>query len=171
MDRATISYIIDQNSYRWDTERIQRLFPPWIGCKILKLFLPSEPSIDTQIWEPEARGTYTVRKGYRVFKQQERTEDGELSEANIWNPLWRKIWSLHVPMKLKVLHGELHGIACRLDRSYCIKKFLRMQDAPSITCTMKICSMHSIPALSQVQCGTCTHRFIGKTKTGYRFMI
>lgn len=71
--------------------------------------IPPEPTADIQIWDFEVRGLYSVRSGCRVFKQQERAIEGESSGRSVRDPLWKNIWSLRLPKKIKFF-------ACRARR-------------------------------------------------------
>lgn len=86
----------------WNDDLIQYLFPSWIGTETVKLFLHSTPTEDTWIWESEKRCIYSVRSSYRVFKQLERAEKGEPSDTATWDPIWKTLWSLKLPTKIRV---------------------------------------------------------------------
>lgn len=95
-----VSDIINQTSHGWDMAIINQLFPPQIGANILKLALPIIPTRDAIIWEGEKRDAYMVKSGYGV-RQLEKKRVGDNSGCNSHDPLWRKIWSLKLPNKIK----------------------------------------------------------------------
>ncbi|CAN1183572.1 hypothetical protein LINPERHAP2_LOCUS36593 [Linum perenne] len=94
-----VSELILQPRGIWDREKLQRIFP-WETVKQI-LSIPIGPANlnDRWIWYHNPKGKYTVRSGYRVLSEQQRrnqttTETGQ-------RKLWRWIWSLKLPPKLK----------------------------------------------------------------------
>lgn len=122
--------LINRDTQWWDTDLVQRLFPPWIVVGIFKLFLPSESQQDVMFWERERSGTYNVKSGYCLIKQHElNSMTGESFSALQERKLWRHIWQRRAPNRVKIFawrfdqdnlptHGKL---ACRriLDEDKC----------------------------------------------------
>nr|XP_023897448.1 uncharacterized protein LOC112009346 [Quercus suber] len=69
--------------------------------KSIPLCLITQP--DELIWPHSANGVYTVKSGYRFLQTEFQNQQPGQSNPLMLKPLWKGIWSLKVPSKVKNL--------------------------------------------------------------------
>jgi hypothetical protein len=100
-----VSELIDQDGRSWDEELIREIF--WAGDaeRILKIPLAVGMMDDFVSWHHNKNGLFTVRSAYFLEwdhqhgRKLRRTQGSTTSSIN---PLWKTIWSLRVPAKIKI---------------------------------------------------------------------
>lgn len=98
-----VSTILDHSPKRWNIPLVQQLFPPSIAVDILKIMIPTNPARDCLLWKHEKKGLYSVKSRYQLIKRQElHTIFGESSRSTKDGKVWRKLWKMNMPNKLKV---------------------------------------------------------------------
>lgn len=65
------------------------------------MLLNSKRRPDCIIWEHEKSGIFSVKSAYDLFQKQSK-QDGECSNAKDQSKLWRKLWQMNVPNKVKI---------------------------------------------------------------------
>lgn len=99
----TVFDLIDDHTNRWDMKKISRLLPLRVAYEVFKLPLPANNRPDTIVWEPEKHGLFIVRSAYRLFiASKEERQMGEVSYREEQKKLWRKIWKLQVPNRVRI---------------------------------------------------------------------
>lgn len=99
-----VSEIIDWRFKEWDRELIEAKFHREDAEAILCLPLSRRHASDLLIWLHTKNGEYSVRSGYHVARELSRQESnkGESSRADYGGLVWRHLWKLHLPNKIKV---------------------------------------------------------------------
>ena len=89
--------LINPVTKRWRTEIIDHVFNEQEAEAIKNIPLSSTNQMDVLVWPFTPSGNYSVKSGYRFLfensTQPQRTEQD--------SGLWKKIWSLEVPSKIK----------------------------------------------------------------------
>ena len=99
-----MSEIIDWRFKEWDRELIEARFHREDAEAILRLPLSRRHASDLLIWLHTKNGEYSVRSGYHVAKELSRqgSNKGESLKADSGGLVWRHLWKLHLPNKIKV---------------------------------------------------------------------
>ena len=96
---SMVSELLSENG-QWNEEVIKQSFIPVDNVAILRTPARIHHD-DVWAWEPERHGFYSVRSAYKLLDMA-RIRDNEGPEASTSeNTVWRKIWKLKVPPKIK----------------------------------------------------------------------
>ena len=86
----------------WKTEIINSVFLPHDAESILAILLSSVSPVDQRVWSATANGVFSVRNAYRIsHKQLTKVEMGECSSNTRMKSLWKSVWQLRCPNKIK----------------------------------------------------------------------
>ncbi|XP_042942894.1 uncharacterized protein LOC122277073 [Carya illinoinensis] len=85
----------------WRMDTVRALFNPMVADEILKIRVPFEPYKDKWIWIEEANGCFKVKSAYRLFQAINSREVVETSNRVQENYMWKSLWKMHVPQKIK----------------------------------------------------------------------
>ena len=107
-ENAIVSTLINAGTRQWNEELIDGIFALEEAALIKKIPLGRTESNDVLMWPYSPDGRYSCKLGYRFLKE---AADMELSSRNTEadTKLWKGIWSLRVPNKVK----NLLWCACR----------------------------------------------------------
>jgi hypothetical protein len=74
-----------------------------VAKKITSLPLSYQASPDKLIWAASTSGKYCVKSAYCLLKDhyEEKSNCGEASNGEMMKVLWSRVWSLHIPPKVK----------------------------------------------------------------------
>lgn len=102
----TVSDLIEHSGGFWNEQTLAQNFIHADAQAIRRIPL-GRARDDFWAWEGERHGLYTVRSAYRALVEKETQErdfkSGQPSHsAGNNNPLWRKIWKIKVPPKVRV---------------------------------------------------------------------
>ena len=98
-----VSTLIDCDSRRWKVDLVKSLFLPFEARTILNISISYNLPEDKIIWVGNNRGVFTVKSVYYVaLNLVELSEEGECSYNDPRELLWRKLWHLHIPSKIKI---------------------------------------------------------------------
>lgn len=87
---------------QWDEDVIKQNFVPVDAAAILRI--PARPWFeDVWAWEPGRHGVYSVRSAYKLLDARRIYDNGVGVAGVSGNEVWKKIWSLKVPPKIRVL--------------------------------------------------------------------
>ena len=75
-------------------------FRPEDAEAIMQIPLPKRPKEDQLIWHYDKKGYYSVKSGYQVAMRLKFPEDPSCSNHD--QNLWRFIWKLAIPEKVKI---------------------------------------------------------------------
>ena len=102
MAGAKVDILIDERTRQWNHELIEGIFIPEEADLIKTIPLSQQEAEDTLFWPFTHKGSYTSKSGYCFLKSEEKAEiNDEQMERD--RTLWRGIWSLQVPNKIKNL--------------------------------------------------------------------
>lgn len=145
-----VCHLIDRRSGQWDEAVVRRYFYPWDVEEILKIKLPRRDTEDVIAWHYEKTGVFSVRSAYRLAMQLDRElgHQGSSTAPDGERAVWRKLWRLAVPPKVRVFAWKAiqNGLPTRANRHY------RHLDQQS---TCQICGMGSEDVFHAVI--TCPH--------------
>lgn len=88
--------LIDADNNCWNVEKIRLLLNDRDCDKILTIPISNKRISDMLIWRFDKKGVYTVRSAYRSLSRV--TDANEVMDEG---SVWRKLWGLDVPTKVK----------------------------------------------------------------------
>lgn len=96
---------------------ILALFNSIIADHIKKIPLSLFQHEDKLVWMEEKSGKFSVRSAYRIIQHCKQHILGESSIEQTSTPLWRALWRMRVPHKIKVFAWRacLNGLPCFLN--------------------------------------------------------
>ncbi|GMY29521.1 putative ribonuclease h protein [Fagus crenata] len=90
------------DTHWWNEPLIDSVFAPSSVVVIKRLSLHNLSSPDQVLWKATTNGQFTVKSAYSLAQQQPGSEDfGSSSTAARLKGVWRKLWGLKVPGKVK----------------------------------------------------------------------
>ena len=108
-----VDELIDWTCCVWDRQIIEKSFHREDAEAILRIPLSHSHVEDVLFWLYNKNGEYSVKSGYQTAKQimREEKDRGECSKVMDGGAVWRSLWKLHVPNKIKVFAWRaLHDI-------------------------------------------------------------
>ncbi|KAL0008862.1 hypothetical protein SO802_010364 [Lithocarpus litseifolius] len=97
-----VSSLIDQNLHAWREDVVRNTFLPHEAEIILGIPLSSFPIEDRRVWSAIANGVFSVRSAYQVAQRLQESKDiGNCSDSSVMAGLWKTIWNLKCPCKLR----------------------------------------------------------------------
>ena len=98
-----VSVLIDHDTKRWKADLVKRAFLPFEANTILSIPLSYSLLEDKLIWKGNRRGEFTVRSAYYVaLPIVETIQEGESSGGDPQTQLWKKVWHLNLPTKIRI---------------------------------------------------------------------
>ena len=97
--------LIDPYTGSWDHDLLEQTF--WEeDVEIIKAIPVHQDMDDVIAWHFDGRGLFSVRSAYKVHRENLRLEDGRIGssssqEENRENIVWKKLWKLDCPGKIK----------------------------------------------------------------------
>nr|XP_023912601.1 uncharacterized protein LOC112024185 [Quercus suber] len=102
-DFPMVSSLIDLDTRRWKVDVINATFLPHEASTILKIPLSFNLPEDCLIWIGNKMGEFTVKSAYYIASGLvDSVEEGESTSGSSWSLLWKRIWQLKVPPKIKI---------------------------------------------------------------------
>jgi hypothetical protein len=110
-----VNDLIDLLTGQWDVSLLATLFNPVDANRIMQISIQNQGSNDFVAWNFTSHGRFTVRSAYRSqWRHQLGASAGQiaLSERSAINPVWKTVWKLKIPNKVKkkIVWRVLHGI-------------------------------------------------------------
>ena len=100
---ARVCDIIDQGSFTWKASLIDQMFLPHEAKLIKGIPLSSQGGLDKQVWLLSNNGAFTTRSAYHLLAGQGSNLLPSCSSAGGNTLVWKSIWNLQVPYKVKHL--------------------------------------------------------------------
>lgn len=95
--------MIDGHTKWWDMVKVRRILPPREAYEVLNMMLPSDNRPESIVWEHEQSGQFSVKSAYRLFMSfGDVRQHGEVSSGEEQIRMWRKIWKMQVPNRVKI---------------------------------------------------------------------
>ena len=104
-----VADLIDLAFKEWKVNVIDTLFYDFEAAIIKNMPLCKAIQDDILIWPFTPDGVYSVKFGYRYLHELQQHGLPGPSDNSVLTPLWKKIWGLQVPNKVKHLAG-LEGL-------------------------------------------------------------
>ena len=102
-DFPMVSSLIDKERRRWRADLIRTLFLPFEADTILRIPLSYSLPDDYIVWIGNRRSEFSVKIVYYVaLPIVENLEGGESSNGDTRTPLWKKMWQLKIPPKVRI---------------------------------------------------------------------
>lgn len=97
-----VSSLIDPSLRTWREDIIHNTFLPHEAEVTLGIPLGFFPIEDKHVWSATTNGLFSVRSAYRIAQQLQESEDrGQGSDNTVMTGLWKTIWNLKCPCKLR----------------------------------------------------------------------
>ncbi|KAK9995822.1 hypothetical protein SO802_020508 [Lithocarpus litseifolius] len=96
-----VADLIDTITNQWDRGKVHTIFEPDTREDILKLKLSNVASRDRLLWKENKANKFSVRTAYQVALRLHHPQIGEHSLASMDRKMWKRIWSLNVPPKVR----------------------------------------------------------------------
>ena len=121
-----VSDLIDSTTMQRDREKIFVLFVYQTRKEILAIPLSMTASQDKLIWKENSAKLFTVKSAYQIALKLKEKNRVEHSRAVTNQALWKKIWTLKTPPKVKMFvrracsnilptRENLHGRKMKID--------------------------------------------------------
>ena len=107
-DYPRVSVLIDRDTKRWKDDVVRSLFLPFEAKTILNIPLCHSLPEDQIIWVGNKNGEFSVKSAYYIATRMIDTmEEGECSSTDSRSPLWRKLWHLNIPPKVRIFAWKM----------------------------------------------------------------
>ncbi|XP_030923509.1 uncharacterized protein LOC115950456 [Quercus lobata] len=107
-DYPRVSALIDKETKRWKGEIVRSLFLPFEARTILNIPLCHSLPDDQIIWVGNKIGEFSVKSAYYIACDVLNSSDeGECSNGDSRTALWRKLWHLSIPPKVRIFAWRL----------------------------------------------------------------
>ena len=113
-----VSSLINEETRHWKVEMVKRFFLPFEAESILNIPLSYNLPEDNIIWLGNKHGVFTVRSAYYIaLPIVDSPGEGESSGGDSRTRLWKKVWQLKLPAKVRVfaLRACIDGLPTRLN--------------------------------------------------------
>ena len=98
-----VSALIDEGSKKWKVDALKALFLPFAVETILNIPLSYNLPKDKLIWVGNNRGEFSVKSAYYIaLNVINPAGSGECSHGDPRIPLWKQIWQLKIPPKIRI---------------------------------------------------------------------
>ena len=98
-----VSALIDPITKWWNVDLVRATFLPFKAETILRIPLSHSMHEEKIIWLGNSRGEFTVKNAYHIAHNLiEANKDGECSSGNPYKSLWKRLWHLNLPAKVKI---------------------------------------------------------------------
>ena len=102
-DFPMVSALIDIEKRSWKADLVRSMFLPFEANTIINMPLSHNLPEDKIIWVGNRRGDFTVKSAYYIaLKVIETNEEGECSRGDARAPLWKGMWNLKIPSKIRI---------------------------------------------------------------------
>ena len=96
-----VNSLINPHTCSWDVDLLQALFKPKEAQLINDIPLGNASACDRVIWPHTQSGVYTVKSGYYFLSHDRNLLDGDFNSLTPPRKLWKFIWSMSVPSKVR----------------------------------------------------------------------
>lgn len=118
-----VDSLIDPINSTWNMATVNNLFSPPVAAAIRKIPLSLTLQEDRWIWREERDEKYSLKSAYRLIHHASYLSNGEPSNAQELNGLWKNFWKSMSHPRSVFLLGERVGMASRLCRIW-LKKIM-----------------------------------------------
>ena len=101
---STVDILIDPQTRQWNVEMVEGLFHEEEAELIKNIPLGRTEAEDVLFWPYSSNGVYSCKSGYKFLKTEEELMERALDSATTADTqVWKQIWSMNVPQKVKTL--------------------------------------------------------------------
>ena len=100
---AKVSVLIDHNKSSWIDDVVDNNFLPHEASLIKAIPLSIDACEDNLFWCRNSNGVYSVKSGYMVILENEMNDYPSSSNLSMTRKVWRDVWSLRIPNRVKTL--------------------------------------------------------------------
>ncbi|CAL1410544.1 unnamed protein product [Linum trigynum] len=97
---SVVRELIDEEEEKWDETILESCFPSDMVDAIKQILLRNSTEQDRLIWMDNDDGNYTAKSGYQVWLRRFQEQHDPRSVGD--PALWKLLWSLNLPPKIKV---------------------------------------------------------------------
>ena len=98
-----VSALINPITKWWNVNLVRATFLPFEADTILRIPLTHNMLEDKIIWLGNNQGEFTVKSAYHIaYNLIEAKKDGECSSGDPYKSLWKRLWHLNLPAKVKI---------------------------------------------------------------------
>lgn len=99
---ALLKDLINRDSFEWDVELVNQCFNAEDALAILGILLSLFCKCDRLIWVANKFGKFSVKSAYALaYEEKLEQKRGDCSNASLRKRMWRCIWQLKLPHKLR----------------------------------------------------------------------
>lgn len=96
-----VADLIDTDTKKWKEDALTNLFSPSEAEVIKSIPISLGGREDKIVWHYTTNGAFSVKSAYYLHKDLENKHVGESSSGNLHSDIWKSIWNLKVPNKVK----------------------------------------------------------------------
>ena len=100
---AQVLVLIDHNKRCWIEDVVDNTFLPHEVALIKAIPLSLEDCEDKLFWSRSSNGVYSVKSGYKLIMESEMKDNPTTSNLSLTKKVWKGIWSLQIPNRVKTL--------------------------------------------------------------------
>ncbi|KAK0584046.1 hypothetical protein LWI29_006910 [Acer saccharum] len=136
-----VADLLSRNLRWWDIDKLNRLLLP--GDKELVLSIPISwhGGEDYLAWHFDKHGEYSVHSGYQLAISQQVSESSSTSDQS--QQWWNRMWSLHIPPKVKIFIWRAYGNALPSLQNLWQRKVVSSPRGAAADVLMFVSSIHS----------------------------
>ncbi|XP_030930729.1 uncharacterized protein LOC115956517 [Quercus lobata] len=98
----------DTDTKRWRRDRLENILLPFEVETILNIPISYHLPEDSIIWLGNKKGSFLVKSAYYVAKRiLEKEDHGESSLGDVCASLWKRMWHLNIPGKIRIFAWRL----------------------------------------------------------------
>lgn len=101
-NNALVCELINKANNEWDMDKLNHLFLPEDRDAILSIPLSTNGTSDRLIWAENKSEKFTIKSAYALaFLDQKKTAMVDCSNGTARRKIWKTIWHLNIPHKIK----------------------------------------------------------------------
>ena len=155
-----VSALVDKDRRGWDVGKVKNMFLPHEADLILSIPISAKLPKDSLIWAWTSNGMFTVKSAYIVAQKVlkdggGRGDEGGSSDSSRMRGIWKMVWSLNCPNKIK--HFLWRACKNILPTKLSLKTRGVGKDGRCDTCGLEETSGHALwscKLAEEVWCGT-----------------
>lgn len=99
-----VAELIEPEHNRWDVSLLHRFFDVETTTEIQAIPIRPHHTADQLIWTDDPHGQYSVKRGYHTIRRTASTTNENRASSSYQPPnlLWKSIWKLHLPPKIRI---------------------------------------------------------------------
>lgn len=99
--------LLIQDPRGWNVTLVREVSPPHLTQAIFRIQFRPDTQPDTLVWAQEKNGLFKVRSTYRFIKQASYQQQGECSNNNFQQSLWKALWKIRALPRVRVFEWRV----------------------------------------------------------------